>query len=333
MIRIESLWQVYVQSKTLNKKSLQTETYRYKKHLQPYWKNFNLKKLKYKDVHSFMATLYNKGLTHKTVTHCLNLLKVILNRAIEFEEYKKNLPKFPKIIVSNKRERFLSKQEAEYLLLLLKKRSQLWHDICFVALHTGMRAGEIFKVKKEDIDFASGIIHLYDTKNKYSRNIELGNESFRIIKEYTEMNMIFVFFENPPRDVSNHFRSAVKEAGFNEGVADRRNMLVFHSLRHTFASWLAQDGVSIFEISKALGHRDIGMTMRYAHLAPNHTKPAINKLEKDMLYIEEKRRNENKQIDLKDDEVIRKIKRNKGNSSRKKLEKDKVRKIVLDFKE
>ncbi len=121
MIRIESLWQVYVQSNTLNQKSLRTETYRYKKHLHPYWKNFNLKKLKYKDIHSFMATLYNKGLTHKTVTHCLGLLKVILNRAIEFEEYKKALPRFPKIIVSNKRERFLSKEEAEHLLALLKK--------------------------------------------------------------------------------------------------------------------------------------------------------------------------------------------------------------------
>ncbi len=186
-----------------------------------------------------------------------------------------------------------------------------------------MRASEIFKMKNEDIDFNNGIVHLYDTKNKHSRNVNLGDERFRIIKTYAKMNMAFIFFEKPPRDVSNHFRSAVKEAGLNNGVTDRRNIFVFHSLRHTFASWLAQDGVSIFEIGKVLGHRDISMTMRYAHLAPNHTKPAINKLERDLLSSSKKK------VENLEPKKRTKKQRKSKNNSRKQASKE-VKKISLN---
>jgi integrase len=65
----------------------------------------------------------------------------------------------------------------------------------------------------------------------------------------------------------------------NDKISDRRLKVVFHSLRHTFASWLVMDGTPLFTVSKLLGHSDIGMTMRYAHLAPDHLRLAAGCLE------------------------------------------------------
>lgn len=53
----------------------------------------------------------------------------------------------------------------------------------------------------------------------------------------------------------------------------------FHSLRHTFASWLAQKGTSIYEIQKLLGHSDIKTTQIYAHLLPNELHKTVGQLE------------------------------------------------------
>jgi len=62
-------------------------------------------------------------------------------------------------------------------------------------------------------------------------------------------------------------------------VNDRRLKVVFHSLRHTFASWLVMEGTPLFTVSKLLGHSDITMTMRYSHLAPDHLRQAASCLE------------------------------------------------------
>jgi len=71
----------------------------------------------------------------------------------------------------------------------------------------------------------------------------------------------------------------VKDLGLNDGITDRRQKLVFHSLRHTFASWLVQMGKPLYTVSQLLGHSDLKMTMRYAHLAPDTQRAAAMELE------------------------------------------------------
>jgi integrase len=70
----------------------------------------------------------------------------------------------------------------------------------------------------------------------------------------------------------------VNKLGFNNGVTDSRDKLVAHSLRHTFASWLAMAGEPILTIQKLMGHKDIQMTLRYAHLSPSHERAAAERL-------------------------------------------------------
>lgn len=85
------------------------------------------------------------------------------------------------------------------------------------------------------------------------------------------------------KEVSNQFQRIVDSIGLNKGVTDRRNKVVFHTLRHTFASWLAMAGVDIYTIKELMGHSDIKMTQRYMHLAPGKFTAAIAVLDTPML--------------------------------------------------
>jgi len=80
--------------------------------------------------------------------------------------------------------------------------------------------------------------------------------------------------------VSAAFARAVKRLKFNEGISDRRNKVVFHTLRHTFASWLVSQNESILTIKELLGHKCLNMTLRYAHLCSDSKKQATLNLEK-----------------------------------------------------
>ena len=79
------------------------------------------------------------------------------------------------------------------------------------------------------------------------------------------------------------------EYGFNNGVNDRQNKIVPHSMRHSFASWLALQGESLLTIKELLGHRDITTTQSYAHLLPDTKREAVLKLEENGRMKSEKR--------------------------------------------
>ena len=67
--------------------------------------------------------------------------------------------------------------------------------------------------------------------------------------------------------------------GFNKGVEDPRQKVTFHTLRHSFASWLALQGERLLTIRELLGHKSFAMTLRYAHLVPDEKRKATLRLE------------------------------------------------------
>jgi site-specific recombinase XerD len=82
--------------------------------------------------------------------------------------------------------------------------------------------------------------------------------------------------------VSETFNRAVNELKLNEGVTDRRQKVVFHSLRHTFASWHAMNGTDLYTLQKLLGHSSISLVERYAHLAPSTLQAATKNFDKSL---------------------------------------------------
>ena len=66
---------------------------------------------------------------------------------------------------------------------------------------------------------------------------------------------------------------------FNKDINDSRLKVCFHTLRHTFASWLVEGGIGLYEIKELMGHADFSMTQRYSHLSPEGLRKAIRVLD------------------------------------------------------
>ena len=186
----------------------------------------------------------------------------------------------------NKRVRFLSADEARQLLGLLNTRSLRVHDEALLSLSSGLRAKEIFSLTWGDVDFVNGTLFIKDSKNeKVNRHVFMTSEVREMLtrrkpERPSPTGLIFPKEDGTQqKEISKSFKDAIIDLGLNEGITDRRLKLVFHSLRHTFASWLVQDGVPLFTVSRLLGHSTFEMTMRYSHLAPDNFQQVAGKLE------------------------------------------------------
>jgi len=182
----------------------------------------------------------------------------------------------------NQRIRFLSYTEAEELLTRLKSRSIITYQLALLSLDTGMRAGEMFKLQWQNVDLDRGTIaiHSSTTKSKKTRHVRM---TARVKAMLTEIGkgkygqLVFMDEDgNQLEKISNTFPKTVDDMKLNEGIdkKDRANRIVFHSLRHTHASWHAMNGTSMRTLQELLGHSSLVMTQRYSHLSPEHLEVA-----------------------------------------------------------
>lgn len=85
------------------------------------------------------------------------------------------------------------------------------------------------------------------------------------------------------KKIDNHstatFKRTVADIGLNPLGIDRLEKVCFHTLRHTYCSWLAMEGVSLHSIGKLVGHKTSKMTERYSHLLPEVQEIAAKKIE------------------------------------------------------
>jgi integrase len=232
------------------------------------------------------TALLKKGYSPATVKHCLVLIRQIYNKALKWGMYQGTNPvkgvEMPSI--QNQKTRFLSREQAEKLLDSLSEMTRPdLHDMTLLSLHTGMRAGEIFNLRGNALDFQNDIIRIVDPKNKKTRHAYMTKKVREmLLKRKPDAPEKFVFPDRNGKkiiSISQSFPKIIKKLGFNEGITDRRNLFTFHSLRHTFASWLAMQGESLITIRDLLGHKTTAMTERYSHLIADHKRRAAELLE------------------------------------------------------
>lgn len=262
-----------------------------KKHLIPRLGDKRLDQIGTLDLERMKSELAKAGYAPSTVKHMLVIVRQLYNRMRLWGIYQGANPvqgvKMPTL--NNQRERFLSTDEADKLLDALARRSQQLHDMALLSLHTGMRAGEIFALRAGDVDFKNELIHIADPKNKKPRKAYMTAAvkdilQARIDEEKEKQALVFPSETGEKIEfLSKSFKRTVDEIGLNKGVDDIRQRVTFHALRHTFASWLALQGETIQTISELLGHSSLQMTMRYAHLSPDHRKAAISRLEQGII--------------------------------------------------
>jgi integrase len=163
-------------------------------------------------------------------------------------------------------------------------------EIMLMAIYTGMRRGEIFKLKWEDVDFRRGFIAIREPKGGTDKTIPLPEEARELLEHRPRpKGCPYIFPGRPvgkkkdtpedfrPRaDAAKHFR-AIREAAKLPKQKDGKPFRPVHGLRHVFASMLASSGeVDLFVLQKLLTHQSPMMTQRYAHLRDETLKRASN---------------------------------------------------------
>jgi integrase len=194
---------------------------------------------------------------------------------------------FRKPKVDNQQKRFFTKNEVATLLAAPKGKSQDLHDMALISLHCGLRAGEIFALTWDKVNLAKGELLLIDTKNGESRISYLADQSKESLRQRSvncqHQRLVFVSGTSEQyKQIPATFSRTVKELGLNEGATDRRDKIVFHSLRHTYASWLVKNGASLPIVRDLMGHKNLIMTSRYSHVSAQAQKQAVESLNRAM---------------------------------------------------
>lgn len=266
----------------VNKKHPRDDYSRYNSWIKNEFEDTPLSKVGAKDIQALLSKMREAGRSEATAKQVYALIRHVFNKAIEWGIWDGVNPcrliKIPKL--NNARQRFLSKDEAQFLLDALKEHSLQISQIAELSLYSGMRLGEIFSLKWKDIDVEHGVFAILDTKNKESRHGFITEPIGRVLKDLLPGSPDDLLFKSrhgePVAFLSKTFGIVVKKLGLNEGISDRRQRVSFHTLRHTFASWAIMNGVPLYHVAKALGHKTTAMTERYSHLAPESQRMAYS---------------------------------------------------------
>ena len=280
----EEYYQPHIQNKD-KKSTYDREVHLYKKWLKPVLGGVKLNLISRISLIRLLQPMEKKPLSNRSKNYAIALTRQVFNFAIRNELFAGDNPaaRFDELKKEdNRRMKFLSDEELNNLLEELKKHSYSVYLMALISADCGLRAGEIFKLTWADVSLEEKMLFLRDTKNGKNRFAYMTN---RVAEEFSKLKQgegnEFVFQSKTGskiEHVSRTFERAVKALGLNDGITDRRQKVVFHSLRHTFASRLVQKRVSLYEVKELLGHSDIAMTQRYSHLANETLRQAVARL-------------------------------------------------------
>jgi integrase len=253
-----------------------------------------------------------EGLAKSTLNRDLSALKAALSKAVEWGLIENNPIAKAKLysVDDNASVRYLSPDEEKRLREALRgrdehlrrRRSQFneWrrarnlkpfpeigpdrfgdhlHPIVMVVLNTGMRRGEIFNLRWSSVDLDKALIEVAGpgAKSGQTRHVPLNQGAMRALQRWRKQSASSTGLVFPGKgggrltNINSAWSSLMKRAGlFN---------FRFHDCRHHFASRLVMKDVALNTVRELLGHSEIGMTLRYAHLAPEHKADAVAKLD------------------------------------------------------
>lgn len=168
------------------------------------------------------------------------------------------------------RVRFLSDEELACLLDACRPHADLYLAV-ILSLTTGARQSEIMTLRWSQIDVTRQTITLHqgETKNDQARALPLVGEALALLQKRAKVrsltdNRVF------PAVKERAERRSVREVWERALATAKIDNFRWHDLRHTAASYLVMNGVTLAEVAKILGHKTMAMVLRYAHLANGH---------------------------------------------------------------
>lgn len=223
----------------------------------------------------------NKPLAPATV----NRYRTCLQSVLTWSRKKRLMPKgwanpvndTERMAEDNARTRYLKSDEYERLLAMA--RISCWNkltSLVLMAVTTGSRKGALMGLKWRDVDLENGEAFVQRTKNGEPFVLVLLPEVIKELRRFeskSKPDELVFGGTNPlrPMNFTKAWKRALKDARLDDSD------VVFHTLRHTHASWLAQQGAPLLAIADSMGHKSLAMTKRYAHLCIDSRKEMIRK--------------------------------------------------------
>jgi len=260
---IKRLWKKYKSNKS-ELKGIVTDENRFDNHIKPYFGNKEPQEIVPLDIDRLRLNLLKKK-SPGTVKNVLELLRRIINFGVKKQlcEGLGFVIEMPR--VNNQKTEDLSPKQLQKLLKAIEKDEHPYAGpMMKMALFTGMRRGEIFRLKWKDINYEREFIHIRDPKGGPDQEIPLNDAARELLLRHTRTKSPFVFPGRGGRqrtDISKQVRKIKNNAGLP------KDFRPLHGLRHVYASMLASSGkVDLYTIQKLLTHKSPQMTQRYAHL-------------------------------------------------------------------
>lgn len=283
----------YLPAAKKRKRTWSHDVGRFNKHIRPLFGSYPLCALKPEHMEELLTVLRSCGASESTALQYMAILRQIFNQARS--TFVDGLPiwtqpyspldgiRLPRANVE--RERFLSHAEARRLIDAAQARSIDLAHFIILGLNTGLRYGELVRLRWEDISLQQAVVTVRtEDMRKPGGKVPLNVASQTVFRERLESRRKSERAVFAPDVVGNdgdalrrQYELLVEELGLNRESTSPRDRVVFHTLRHTFASWLAISGkADIYRIKTLMRHRTLRMTERYAHLLPDATREAVN---------------------------------------------------------
>ena len=227
--------------------------------------SFPLKKINQANITQVCIELEDEGKSDATINRVVSAVSTVLNHCA-FDGLIDSAPKFRRRKESEGRVIWYSKDEVLSLSNLSTEvfdRQDL-SDLILFAAYTGMRQGEILKLRPKDIDLGANLIHVGGvptqlTKAKNWRAIPI-HERIKEMVTYRHSHASTLMFGNDWNNKEQVLRAFRKV----NRMLPKDDCYVFHTLRHSYATWLAEAGVPVRSIMALCGHKRIETTLRYA---------------------------------------------------------------------
>ena len=290
-ITVDEAWDAFKQNWLPNLKNQYHAEKTYERYIRPRFGQRYILTISELELEGFKQELLTtggkegNGLKPASVAQIITNFKRIVNKAVKWNMFEGRNPLSGMTVKNSfeKRERYLSREEADKIFDGLQFVSCSLYRISRIALYTGLRLNEIINLRGRDINLEQGTIHV--------RFGKAGERTAYIPKDFTAelakmlppdpAALLFARADGGPLSAaatSLAFAKFIDSAGLNEPGVDTIHKIVFHTFRHTFCSWLAIAGVPLYTIAKLAGHKTISMTQRYAKLSPSVQRDALDHL-------------------------------------------------------
>lgn len=271
---LNRLWEEYKRQRP-GLKGLRTDENRYSNHLSPAFGHREPRELAPLDVDRVRIKL-SKSHAPATVRNVLELLRRLVNFGVNKNLCQGLCFKIEMPRLNNLKTEDLTPGQLQALLTAIEEDSNLQvANLMKMALYTGMRRGELFRLRWEDIDYERGFIHIRDPKGGQDQRIPLNDAARGLLDLHPKISgSPYVF----PGRGGKQRQDCIKQVNkIKERAGLPKDFRAMHGLRHVYASILASSGqVDLYTLQKLLTHKSPSMTQRYAHLRDDALKVAAN---------------------------------------------------------